>query len=255
MFSTAAFALLAPGLAHARAAKPAYLRGPLIDGRQEQVLLIPASSLIFGRGTGSEVRLSAPRPAKAPPSYDPNTYISRRQFQLELGSSAATIVDLGSSNETKLGGKALSPKQPQELVSGTAIDVAGVLGLELEVLHAGKRPVAIILGQPKGDLRVAMVSGPVGIQAKARQILSAAERADLRLEPDSGSLSLSSRKAALDLGHRVLDPGESLRLDRATSWQVGELKFELGLVDAWDALARWMAPYDITHTFCGTPEY
>lgn len=249
LISTAAFGLaLHPHFARAAAPTLGFVRGPEVDGVREEVLLLPTTSLVFGRGQGSDVLLVAkPGEAGLP-------RISRTHFQIELG-RRAQIRDLASSNGTTLGGKRLG-RRSKTLAHGVKIGVAEVLELDVEVIAtADGNPLAVVLGDASGKgPRYAMVCGKVGLAPKSRGLLCPPEAGAATLDLREGGLVFGAREPSVEVEGTPLGKS-TLTLSKPTSATLDTKVFALGLLDPADRLIKFLEPADPAHTFCGTPEY
>lgn len=92
-----------------------YLRIHYNETDQQEVLRLEGQLWVAGRESASEIPLR-------------DTRASRRHFELSRMSEGFYVIDLGSSNGTKLNGQRLPPHEPVKIASG---DVISVLDIEL----------------------------------------------------------------------------------------------------------------------------
>ena len=144
--------------------------------------------LLIGRAAGSDVQL--PHPA-----------VSGRHASISAQGAGYTLLDEGSTNGTRLNGKAIPPGRPSKLRSGDVIELGGfALGVETHVLLAASTgaertsalarrlvrealspeerlaaPALIVVQGPDAGERLELPPPP------GRLILGRAQEADLRL--------------------------------------------------------------------------
>lgn len=82
-------------------AAPQLLLQPGRAGAQERIVALTGSSLVIGRGAEAGLRLD-------------DAGVSRRHAELRLDGSSATITDLGSTNGTRVNGRAVSVSPLQD---------------------------------------------------------------------------------------------------------------------------------------------
>jgi hypothetical protein len=114
-----------------------------VQTRTGVLIALDANTVVIGRkdpNTPAEVDLDLSR-------YDPNNAISRRHACITREGRKYTIVDLNSTNGTRLNGTALMPGKKVALTSGDVIEFGG--GLPLIFMTAEARAKA--RGHPQTD--------------------------------------------------------------------------------------------------------
>lgn len=255
MLTAAGVALcVAPGVARAgkqSAPSPILIRGPLVHGARAETLLFAGASLILGRGEGSDVLVQVvDREGKRLQASD---RVSRKHAEITLSSKGARVRDLGSSNGSVLGGKALSTKA-KALAAGSILELAGVIAFEISVVPGSyvalrPKPMGKATSATAGPTLV-LVSGTIGLSPSAPGFVC--NKAD-----GVASASMSAGDLRIDMKSNTVMSGGTTMFGQSGSGklQFSDVALDIGSLDKGDVLGHLFEPAEQAHTFCGTPEY
>jgi len=151
-----------------------------IDGEQQKVQACLKKKAVFGRafGRGTEaldVKLAVEpildwtvnsRRQFVDENANRSLKISGKHFEVRSASAGAFIVDVGSSNGTKINNQPLGKHVPTKITELIKVSVGGVLDLTLSPLYTASRSVGgVLIGRPSNSAHksYALINHSVGV--------------------------------------------------------------------------------------------
>jgi hypothetical protein len=184
LLAAAASSVVSPALAQAPP-EPAEPWGYLYFLRMQKLFPLTREESAIGRLTENDVILSSPR-------------VSRRHAVARRSAEGVELVDVGSSNGTKLNGEVLLPRSPAALTPGDRVEIAEEVALYHEALADLWRD----------ELRHRLLAGILKLRCHLPQDVARKAFGREEIEPAVSEARVDPETGNAEVEHSVpLDPG------------------------------------------------